>query len=153
MRIRQRLEQHAFDNAEDGGGGADAERECENGDGGEAWTLAEHAQAVANSLHQIFDEVHTASVAAFFFDLIEGTEFQAGAAAGFCWCETGVDQLLDVLIEMEAELGVEFIFDGVALKQRAQADPKISEHCALLCCLEHLGDGGGQLFPLIFFGF
>jgi hypothetical protein len=46
--------------------------------------------------------------------LIDAAEFEAGAAAGFGERHAGVNQLLYVLIEMEAELGVEFTFDFVA---------------------------------------
>ena len=41
---RKRAQQDSVDEAEDGGVGADAEGESENGDGGEAWRLAEHPQ-------------------------------------------------------------------------------------------------------------
>src|SRR5487761_1813511 len=49
---RQRPQKIRVEEAENGGVGADAERESENGDGGESWGFAEHAQAVAQILNQ-----------------------------------------------------------------------------------------------------
>ena len=51
MRIRQRLEQHAVDDAEDGGVGADAERERQDRDRGVARALGQGAEGVAHVLH------------------------------------------------------------------------------------------------------
>ena len=43
-----------MDDAEDGGVGADAERQRQQGDGGEAGRAAQHPRAVADVLHQPF---------------------------------------------------------------------------------------------------
>src|SRR5258708_17677507 len=44
MRKWEGAEKDGVDDGEDGGIGADAESEGEHGDGGEAWSLAEHPQ-------------------------------------------------------------------------------------------------------------
>ncbi len=60
VRIRERLEEHSVDDAEDGGAGADAEREGEYGDDGEARRFREHSQAILQvlkqRLHLLFSE-------------------------------------------------------------------------------------------------
>ena len=52
--IRKRPQQHRMDNAENGGVGADAEGEGENGDGGKAGILAHHAESVGAIVDQGF---------------------------------------------------------------------------------------------------
>src|ERR1700691_2003771 len=76
--------------------------------------------------------MNAAGVAAFFFDLIDAAEFEAGAAAGFGWWQPRRDELFYVQIRMEAEFGVEFVFDGVASKQGPQTDPDVVKHRALV---------------------
>ena len=52
VRIRERLEENGVDDAEDGGAGADAEREGEYGDDREARRFREHSQAILQILEQ-----------------------------------------------------------------------------------------------------
>jgi len=52
VRVRERVEHRAFDHAEHRRGGADAERERDSGQDGEAQVLAQHPQAVAQVLQQ-----------------------------------------------------------------------------------------------------
>jgi ATP-dependent DNA ligase len=49
---------------------ADAERESQDCDGGEAVRFSQHARAIANVLQQRFEEADSARVAKFLFDLI-----------------------------------------------------------------------------------
>ena len=51
LRERQRLEQQGVDDAEDGGIGADAERQGDDGDRGESWARLQHADGVPDILH------------------------------------------------------------------------------------------------------
>src|SRR5260221_383667 len=60
--------------AEDGGVGADAESEGENRDRSEARRLSQRAQSVAHIVHERFEEVRAAGVAALLFDLLEAAE-------------------------------------------------------------------------------
>ena len=59
--VGQRSQQHAVDDAEDGGVGADAQRHGEDDDQREAGAAAQVAQAVANVLRGRFEEPATAS--------------------------------------------------------------------------------------------
>ena len=54
---RQRLQQHAVDHAEDRGGGADAERQRQDGRGREGGLLPERARGVAQVLPEIAQQV------------------------------------------------------------------------------------------------
>ena len=52
---RQRPQHHRIDNAEDGGIGADAERQCKNRNGGKARRFCQHTQRIAQILYRLFD--------------------------------------------------------------------------------------------------
>jgi hypothetical protein len=66
-----------------------------------------------NILAERFEEMRSAGVAAFFFDLVIAAEGQARVATRFYRGQTRPDKLLDLLIEMKAQLVVEFALDGV----------------------------------------
>ena len=68
--VGKRAQQHAVDDAEDGGVGADAERESEYGDDGESRRFSQHSQRVAKIAEEILEELHAALVAAFLFQLL-----------------------------------------------------------------------------------
>ena len=57
VRKRERTQENAVDQAEDGGVGADAEAERDDRDGGEAFVLQQHSQAVADVLEEISHDV------------------------------------------------------------------------------------------------
>ena len=80
---REHAKDDGVDEAEDGGVGADAERESEDGGGGEGWSFAEGAEGVANVLEERFEEGDAASVATFFLGAFEAAEFATGATEGF----------------------------------------------------------------------
>jgi hypothetical protein len=77
--------------AKDGGVGTDAEREGENGDGGEGGGFAEGAGAEAEILEEGFEESDAAGVATFFFGAFEASEFELGAAERFVARDAGAD--------------------------------------------------------------
>jgi hypothetical protein len=54
-----RIEENRVHDADDGRRGSNAEREHEHSDGSEAGVLAQHPQAVASILSQLFDQRHT----------------------------------------------------------------------------------------------
>src|ERR1700723_2732989 len=107
LRIRKRLDDPGIYVAEDGGIGADAEGESDDGDGGESGSFAQGTEPVANVLDESFDKVDAAGFATFFFDVIFAAEFETGAAECFAARNAGVDKLGDVLVEAEAEFVVE----------------------------------------------
>ena len=103
---REHAEDDRVDKGEDGGVGADAEGESEDGDGSEGGILAQGAQGVADVLEQRFEERDAAGVATFFFGGFEAAKFEAGAAEGFVPRDAGGDEVVGVGFEMEAEFGV-----------------------------------------------
>jgi hypothetical protein len=52
--------------------------------------------------------------------LVSAAEFEARAAPSFRERQAGPNEFLDVLLEVKAQLVIEFIFEGVAVKQRTQ---------------------------------
>ena len=50
LRVRQRLHKNGIHGAEDRSVGADAQRQCEHGDGSEAWSFRQHANAKSEVL-------------------------------------------------------------------------------------------------------
>ncbi len=110
IRKFERLEKDTVDDGEHDGGGADAEREDEERDDGEARLLAEGAEGVAGVLRKIFEPAGAAGVAAFFFDLFGAAEGEAGAAMSFFGSGAGGDQVLLVLFDVEEEFFVELRF-------------------------------------------
>jgi hypothetical protein len=71
------------DQAEDRGVGADSQSQREDGDGEETGAAAQRSQRIAQVLRQIGEPAQAADVAAFFLDLLDAAEFEAGAAFGF----------------------------------------------------------------------
>jgi hypothetical protein len=63
------MKENIFNDAEDGGVGADAESEGEYSDGGEAGGFAQHAEGVANILNECFEPLESPRGARAFFNL------------------------------------------------------------------------------------
>ena len=74
IRVRERFEQHAVDDAEDRRVGADAQAEGDDRDGGEARALAKRSRAVFQVLHEVLEPAHTARVTCFFLVLFHGSK-------------------------------------------------------------------------------
>src|ERR1700721_3829953 len=98
LRIRKRLDDPGIYVAEDGGIGADAEGESDDGGGGEAGSFAQGAEPVANVLDESFEEVDAAGFATFFFDVIFAAEFEAGATDSFAAGDAGGGGVGDMLV-------------------------------------------------------
>jgi hypothetical protein len=71
---RQRAQERGVQQSEDGHVGANTESEGEDGDGGEARRLSQHAEPLAKVLPGGFEEMSTAGSAAGFFGLLEAAE-------------------------------------------------------------------------------
>ena len=67
-------EQDAFDPAEDGGVGADAQRQAQNRQQRKSRAAAEQAETEANILQEIFDRMHLTRVAAFLLGLLDAAQ-------------------------------------------------------------------------------
>ncbi len=76
--IRQRLQQHGVDNAQDGGGGADAERERQHGSEGESRRASQPADRVGHIAAQVLEPGERTLVAVAFLCLLDTAEGEAG---------------------------------------------------------------------------
>ena len=127
-RVRERLEEDAAHHREEGGVGADAEREGHDRDGGEAGAAPEDAQAVAQVLEQRLDEADAARVAVLLLDRLDAAELEAGAPHRLVFAQAGAAVLVRLHLEVEAELLVELVLDGAAAEERAQAVAEVAQH-------------------------
>src|SRR5258708_23845116 len=83
IRIRQRLQEHCINDAENGRVRANAESKREYGDRGEAGILPQHAEAVAHVLQKSFEDGQAVRFAVGFFELGRASEADASGPAGF----------------------------------------------------------------------
>ena len=72
--IWQRMENNSIDQAEDGGGGSDAESEREHGDRGKSRSLPQSARGVTQILYERFQKAQSLFVAALFLGLFDSTK-------------------------------------------------------------------------------
>ena len=79
--VGQRLEQHAVDDAEHRGVGADAQAEHQDGDQREARLTPERPRRVAHRARGPIEPQHAALVAAFFAHAVHAAKSRPGAAA------------------------------------------------------------------------
>ncbi len=111
---RQPAQQQGVGRAEDGGVGADAERQGEHRDGGEARILAQHARAEAQVSRQGLGESHAERVPAFLLGAIDAAEVQPRLPHRRRPRHAAADQVLGVRLEVEAELRIHVAFPARA---------------------------------------
>src|SRR5215469_8964180 len=125
--IGKRSQKHSVDDAEDGGVGADAQRERQNGDGGEARTLAEHAGGIAQVLRGLVQEAPAARLAALLLERLEVTEFDSCAPRGLRAVHAGPDKIIGVERKMVTEFLVHVAFLLIAMDRAAQDGPEFGK--------------------------
>src|ERR1700691_1193508 len=135
MRIRQRIQQHSVDYREERGVRSNGKSKRQHSDSSKSRRPAQHAETVANILRQRFEKTHAPSVAAFFFNLLRCAEFQPRSPPRFLARHTRLHVLRNLLLEMKAQLVVQFTLDGIASKQRPQPNQNVAEHLSLRECL------------------
>src|SRR5438046_2115009 len=106
----QRPQQNGIHQAEDRGICANPERQRRDGDGSEAWTLAQHPQCVAEILHKILNEVYSAHVAALLLPLLKTVHRAEGYIASLLWRRSLGDLMLDSPLDVITNLLVQFLF-------------------------------------------
>jgi hypothetical protein len=120
--VGEGVEQHGVDEREHCGGGADAEGERENGDGGEAGIAAQSAEAVADVAAELVEEAH-ADGGAICFVLRRGlTQVDASFALGFFGSEPLAHEVFLIGLLVRAE----FFFD-IAVAARRDGAPETTE--------------------------
>lgn len=118
---RQWPQQHRVDQAEDGGVGAGAERQRDDGHGGKAALPAEHAQGVSQILERRLDERQAAAIPIDLFDLIDAAEGAQRRVPGVVSGHPSAPVLVDLHLEVAADLVVEIPLEPAAREQGAQA--------------------------------
>src|SRR5690348_3966799 len=128
-RHRKQVQGGGVENGEDGGVGADAEGEGEDGDCREARGLAQHAEAEAQILREAFDEADAAGLAALFLDAFEAAEFESRAAESFGARDAGAEEIFSVGVDVGAKLGVHVGLHVGATQDGAGPGAETSEKC------------------------
>src|SRR5712692_4209680 len=82
--------------------GADAQRQRKHGNHGEAWSLAQHAQAVTQILNEVVDQVCATHLAAFLLRPLDSAELQTRSPHGFLSRHPTPNQILDVCLYVES---------------------------------------------------
>lgn len=101
------MQSDAVNDAENGSGGCDTERDGEDRGGGEPGGAAHEPDTVAEVLREDVEPAGAAGVAAFFLELGDATHGAKGGGAGFGRRQAGLPVALDLPIEVVAELLVE----------------------------------------------
>ena len=107
IRVGQRLEQHAVDDAEDGRVGANAERHRHDDDHGETGIAAKGPDPVPHVLRDRFGDAREPRVPDVVLDPVHDAEGAHGGLAGRHRRHPGPDVLLGEHVEMEGQLCVE----------------------------------------------
>jgi hypothetical protein len=119
----QRLEHDGIDQAKDGGVGADTESEGRHGDGGEAGSLAQHAEAVADVGEEIFEPTPAPHLTRRFLDQGFVAEFATGGVQGFL----GRFAALDTCADGHFEMGTDFVLEiPIALAPEKESHASLS---------------------------
>jgi len=105
VRVGQRPQKHRVDDAENGGVRADAERERQNDDQGEAWRLANAAQAVPDVLKDGFEPRKLPRLPRL---LLRAGHVAEGAASG-CAGFGGRHAAFDVFGRHQVEMGLHLV--------------------------------------------
>jgi hypothetical protein len=131
-RVRQRAKQHGVDDAEDGGVRADAERQRQQDQDRVGRVLAETARRVAQVLPERVDRADPPRVAALVFHLREAAEPAKRGGTRGGWIRAAPDLLLDLELEMTAQLGIHLLLEPARAHRPAQtAEPCERGHA---CC-------------------
>ena len=118
--VGKRTEQHSIDHAEYRRVCADAEGEGEDGDGGEAGGLAQHAEAEANVLQELLEPNETPHLACLFFDAGHIAKFAQRRITCFFLRRPLRLALLGLLLQMKLKLLLQLLFFPAPLRQPAQ---------------------------------
>src|SRR5215472_7313513 len=108
-----RLQHYGIEEAEDGGVGADAERERENGYGGKAGRFAKHAKGETNILEHSIKQGEPSNLAVRFAQLRDSSQLNPGQALRFflrgALADVLLGQDLDVRFEFQDKVPIQII--------------------------------------------
>ena len=90
------------------------------------------AEGILNIVKKIVDIMLKARFAAVFLDLLESTESQVGAAQRLCRRQARGNEVLDALLQMEAQLRIQALFRDALVEQTAQPAGHGNSYSAVL---------------------
>jgi hypothetical protein len=126
--IGERAKENAVDDGEDGGGGADAESESENGYKSEGGRFFEETEREANVLQESFEHGKTPSVAVILCGLLCAAELDEGAAASFFGRHADAEVFFDGEVEVVGDFGGEVAVELVATEEGEEAMEEAEVH-------------------------
>ena len=123
--VRQRLEQHAVDDAEHRGVGADAQAQHQDGDQREPRLTPERSRRIAHRACGPVEPQQPALLAALLAHALDAAEPRPGAAARLVGRHALVHQVPGLEVEMELQLGVELLVELLARCRHARTCRRI----------------------------
>ncbi len=124
---RQHAQQHRVDQAEDGGVGADPQREGQDGDGGESRIVAQHARGIAQVLQQVFDGGPAPSLARDLPPEGGAAELQVRRAVRVGGGRAAFDRGSRLHVHVETHLLFEIAVDSPAVPQEREPPPEFAK--------------------------
>src|SRR5262249_55827745 len=131
--IGQGAEDDSIHDAEDRGCGSDSQSQRQNCRERKGWRSCQGADGIAYIPDEIFDQIHTAHIAAFLLVLFEATDGAQGGSMGFFGCAAGGEFSSYLVIEVKAQLFVEVLLYAGAAEDGSQTkrdgvDPLFPSH-------------------------
>src|SRR5205085_4542681 len=120
MAYRNRLQHYGIEEAEDGGARADAERECENGDGSEPGRFEQRTNAKAYIPPECFNKRLPAARTDDFLANVETAPLQAHGAKRFLTPYALLHLFRRFHLQVAAQLLVQFPVHLLLAKQRSK---------------------------------
>src|SRR6185436_9450176 len=125
---RGMAKEDGVDQAEDRRICADADRERQHGHRREAGMAAQRTEAVADVAREMFDEAGAKLVACALPHLLHAAESDQRLPPRLRGRHAGARVLLDLLLDMKADLVIEPIFDLTPADERTKTPQRVTEH-------------------------
>ncbi len=119
--VWERLENDGIDDAEDGSIGADAEREREDGHGGNQRVSPKESTGVSKILNERLDRWKPSPVAILFLNLFNAAELLQRSGARVDWIHSVRDFLLDLQLDVRPDLIIQLSFEACLVEERTKA--------------------------------
>ena len=127
LMVWQRLQHHRAHHAEDRGRRADAEGQRQQRGGGKARRRPQHANAMAEVPHRVFEQRGPNLVARALFEAFHAAEPEHRLASSLVRTHARAAELLRLLIEVKAHLFVEAALERIAPGDRTDPPPPLRD--------------------------
>src|SRR5262245_28303757 len=122
---RQRLDQNGSDDGEDGGGRADAERECQHRDKREDGRSPQRTNGVAKVEQRILKERRTELIARALLEALHAAELDVRLPPCLIRRHAGAQVLVRLLLDVKPDFFIETAFERVRAGERSQTPPDL----------------------------